>query len=110
MGAAQLAPDDIASGNDAEILRKHNFHQQTPLWYYILKEAELQGQGVRLGEVGSRILGEVFHGLLEGDPNSFLSKQPNWTPNLSSMIPGASPEDFKMVDLLRVVNEINPIG
>jgi hypothetical protein len=110
MGAAQLAPDDIASGNDGEILRKHNFHQQTPLWYYILKEAELQGESVRLGEVGSRILGEVFHGLLEGDPNSFLSKQPDWTPNLSSMIPGASPEDFKMVDLLRVVNEINPIG
>src|SRR5829696_3047259 len=110
IGATTLTPAQIASGHVREIVRKHKFHQQTPLWYYILKEAEVQGEGMRLGEVGSRILGEVFVGLLEGDPNSFLSRQPDWTPTLSSSIPGASPGDFKMADLLRFVNEINPIG
>ena len=33
---------------------------QTPLWYYILKEAELKGKGVRLGPLGSRVIGEVI--------------------------------------------------
>jgi Animal haem peroxidase len=74
IGATQLTSDEIASGHDGEVLRKHNFHQQTPLWYYILKEAERQGESMRLGEVGSRILGEVFFGLIAGDPNSFLSR------------------------------------
>lgn len=101
-----LTPDEIASGDDGPILRQHDFHKKTPLWYYILKEAEIQGGGMRLGDVGGRIVGEVFFGILKGDPNSFVSKQPDWTPTLPSNTPG----DFKMVDLLRFVNDINPIG
>lgn len=106
MKITPLSPDQIASGDDREILRQHGFHEETPLWYYILKEAELQGGGNQLGEVGSRILSEVFVGLLEGDRNSFLSKRPNWRPTL----PSAARGTFTMADLLRVVNDINPIG
>lgn len=101
-----LTPAEIASGNDGERVVKHGFHRKTPLWYYILKEAEVQGEGERLGEVGSRIVGEVFWGLLQGDENSFVSRQPDWEPRLDSSTPG----DFKMVDLLRFVGDINPIG
>ena len=101
-----LTPDEIASGDDGDILREHGFHERTPLWYYILKEAELQGEGRQLGGVGSRIVGEVFFGLLEGDPNSFLSMRRDWTPTLPSVTEG----NFTMVDLLRFVNDINPIG
>ena len=36
-----------------------------PLRRAILKEAEVQGKGLRLGAVGSRILAEVFVGLLQ---------------------------------------------
>jgi hypothetical protein len=106
MGTTALTPSEVASGDDGPILRQHTFHRRTPLWYYILKEAEVQGEGKRLGEVGSRIVGEVFVGLLEGDGNSFVSKQPDWTPRL----PAARPDDFKMADLLRLVNEVNPLG
>ncbi len=106
MGFEALKPNEVASEDDGPILRQHSFHRRTPLWYYVLKEAEVQGEGKRLGEVGSRIVGEVFVGLLEGDNNSFLAKQPDWTPKLRSDDPG----DFKMADLLRFVNEINPIG
>jgi hypothetical protein len=72
----------------------------TPLWYYVLKEAELHGQeqqkgGERLGEVGGRIVAEVLLGLLDGDPLSFLSVQPNWTPEL------AEDGEFTMADLIR---------
>jgi hypothetical protein len=106
MEVTPLRPNQIAGGEDGPILRKHDFHERTPLWYYILREAELQGESTRLGEVGSRIVGEVFFGLLDGDPNSFRSKRPDWTPNL----PSADPGSFTMVDLLRLVDEVNPIG
>jgi hypothetical protein len=67
----------------------------TPLWYYVLKEAEVQQNGERLGEVGGRIVAEVLLGLLDGDPLSFLSVQPNWTPEL------AEDGEFAMTDLIR---------
>jgi hypothetical protein len=37
---------------------------KTPLWYYILKEAEVQSQGARLGELGSRLVAEVLAGAI----------------------------------------------
>jgi hypothetical protein len=106
MGTQPLTPGEVAGGDDGAILRQHGFLRRTPLGYYVLREAAVQEEGKRLGAVGSRIVGEVFVGLLEGDPNSFLAKQPGWTPNLPGEIPG----DFAMVDLLRFVGEINPIG
>lgn len=106
MGFTPLRPNQIAGGDERDVLRKHDFHRRTPLWYYILREAELQGGSERLGEVGSRILGELFFGLVEGDPNSFRSKQPGWTPSL----PSADPGNFTMTDLIRFVGEINPVG
>jgi len=106
MGLTPLAPDQVAGGDDGPRLREHSFHERTPLWYYVLKEAELQSGGKHLGEVGSRIVSEVFVGLLEGDKNSFLSKKPGWVPTL----PAASPGTFFMSDLLRFVNELNPIS
>lgn len=53
---------------------------ETPLWFGLLKEAELAG-GTRLGPVGARIVAEVLFGLLEGDPASFLRAQPTWQPS-----------------------------
>lgn len=57
-----------------------------PLWFYILKEAELKENGTNLGEVGSHILVEVFIGLLLNDPKSFLSINPNWDPSKEQLI------------------------
>jgi hypothetical protein len=70
---------------------------QTPLWYYVLAEAEMLASGLHLGPVGGRIVGEVFAGLLELDPKSYLSVQPGWRPSL----PSATPRTFHMTDLLR---------
>ena len=52
---------------------------RTPLWYYILKEAE-QHDSAHLGAVGGRIVAETIIGLLAADPLSYLSVQPNWQP------------------------------
>ena len=34
----------------------------TPLWYYILREAQVKGNGEHLGPVGGRIVAEVLVG------------------------------------------------
>jgi hypothetical protein len=57
-----------------------NFADNAPLWYYILAEAQHEFDGARLGPVGSRIVAEVFIGLLLGDQHSFLSRAPSWKP------------------------------
>src|SRR5262249_62306915 len=55
---------------------------ETPLWLYVLAEAEAQQEGERLGEVGGRIVAEVIFELLREDPTSFLS-DPKWRPELA---------------------------
>jgi len=70
---------------------------KTPLWYYLLREAELATEGRRLGPTAATIVAEVFVGLLQGDPSSFLRAAPAWTPTL----PSAEPGRFTIVDLLR---------
>lgn len=72
------------------------FERSTPLWYYILKEAELTEQGLHLGPVGGRIVAEVLIGLLQSDVNSFLVAQPGWQPTLQN--PGSG---FRTTDFLR---------
>jgi len=73
---------------------------QTPLWFYVLAEAEQRQQGLQLGEVGARISAETLIGLLVADPFSFCSVDPTWTPAREGKIPAAG-ESFEMADLIR---------
>jgi hypothetical protein len=73
--------------------------EHPPLWYYVLKEAEVVGGSTVLGPVGGRIVAEVLVGLLENDPTSFLRVEPTWEPVLPTRM-GAG-RDFDMTDLLR---------
>jgi hypothetical protein len=77
----------------------------TPLFFYILKEAEVMEHGLRLGPVGGRIVGEVFVGLLQADPGAYLRTAPQWTPTLPSRHPG----DFRMADLLQFAGVVPPL-
>jgi Animal haem peroxidase len=87
-----------------ETLAKPEFGGEAPLWFYILKEAELVGDGTTagkgrtLGPVGGRIVAEVLVGLLQKDLNSYLYLQPTWKP-----APPIAPErgKFTMADLLK---------
>ncbi|MFL6144595.1 MAG: peroxidase family protein [Labedaea sp.] len=77
----------------------HGLPSSTPLWYYVLKEAEVLAGGLRLAGVGARIVGEVFIGVLQLDPTSYLAANPGWVPTLPRR--GGQPSgDFTMVDLL----------
>jgi hypothetical protein len=72
---------------------------EAPLWFYILKEAELPPyKGERLGPVGGRIMAETLVGLLQRDPNSYLYLDAAWKP-----APPIAPVtgQFSFVDLLR---------
>jgi len=76
-------------------LKPYRFDKSTPLWYYVLKEAELIEDGLQLGPVGGRIVAEVLVGLLQSDTVSYLVQKPKWTPTLTSA--GSS---FRMKDFL----------
>jgi hypothetical protein len=76
---------------------------QTPLWYYLLKEAELQGKTKgSLGQLGSRLVGEVILGAIAwADVSVFKNghKDPTWT----SKVPLADPAKVTLLDLARFV-------
>jgi hypothetical protein len=66
--------------------------KDTPLWFYILREAELNAG--RLKGVGARIVSETFHRAMEGSQESIV-RDPTWRPEL-----GPNNNTFRMVDLL----------
>jgi hypothetical protein len=55
-------------------------HGETPLWYYILREADVCTDGHRLGPVGGRIVAEVLVGLIDADAKSFRRSHQQWRP------------------------------
>ena len=99
MGVRALTPAQLSE------LAPFGMDRSTPLWYYILKEAEVLEDGVRMGPVGSRIVGEVFIGLLKADKNSYLNVNRSWKPTL----PSATPGDFEITDLLRFAGVVHPL-
>lgn len=77
------------------------------LWVYILKEASVANKGANsgkmLGPVGGRILGEVFAGLLYGDPLSYVRCDPNWTPKeVADLLGHKGPvnNDWELADII----------
>jgi hypothetical protein len=82
---------------DEEIgLRGLGWEIETPLWLYILREADVLADGDRLGQVGGRIVGEVILGLIDADPESMRKVDPLWRPTLPSRKPG----EFELIDVL----------
>ena len=68
-----------------------------PLWFYVLKEAELTQSGHRLGEVGGTIVGETVFGLLRSDRDAYVNQPQGFVPK-----PPVAPAEgrFAMGDLI----------
>jgi len=124
-GSRRSAPFDQQTGDegldlarDARRPLRDAFGGNTPLWYYVLREAEWYGTwgpgdtaatparergaadklgGHHLGPIGSTIVLETFVGLLLGDPGSFIH-QAGWRP--MAPIAPADPESFELKHLI----------
>jgi len=88
---------EIEQISDAARLAEAGLAGGTPLWFYLLKEAELIGRenldgtrmpGEGLGPVGATIVGETIIGLIELDPRSWLGANRNWRPMQRDDQPG----------------------
>jgi len=93
MGVDRLAAADLEEIDDVS----PRLATATPLWLYILREAEVAADGLHLGPVGGRIVAEVLLGLVELDPTSFLAVDAAWRPTLPSRF---TDDGFVMADLL----------
>jgi hypothetical protein len=69
--SAQLTKDTC--NHSGSVLRDIGLEENTPLFYYLLKEAEINGLGRTLGPIGSYIVFRVIEGALEADPNGYMS-------------------------------------
>ncbi|MFG2131295.1 heme peroxidase family protein [Streptomyces sp. NPDC048751] len=101
-GGAQLG-DDL----------RRKLVRNCPLWFYILREAELNA-GERLTGLGGRIVAEVFHRAMEGSRYSIV-RDPFWRPFLSPVEDRRKAGTFEMTDLLLYAFEqnaelLNPVG
>jgi hypothetical protein len=111
MGEDIIADERLKVGKATEEDKESNkpltsvspaFAGNAPLWFYILSEAQQQFKHdhtpIRLGPVGSRLVGETFVRLLLEDGQSFLRQAPRWTPFEKFK---ASNGEFRMFDLLK---------
>ena len=109
----KLTNAQIRNGNNGADLatltttQRNALITNTPLWFYILREAELN-QG-RLGGVGARIVAETFHRAIQGSTFSIV-RDSAFRPSL-----GPNNTTFRMVDLLNFAFEgkaalLNPNG
>jgi hypothetical protein len=88
LGVPPLTPDELGLSQD--------WDGGTPLWLYVLKEAQARSGGDQLGPVGACIVGEVLVGLIDHDPESWRTNEADWEPTLS----GEHQHLFGLGDLL----------
>lgn len=66
-----LSEEQLTSGRTGKAVRDGEFIDQTPLWFYILKEAETIAAGEHLGPLGSTLVAETIIGLVVKDRQSY---------------------------------------
>jgi hypothetical protein len=110
MEVEPLTSAQIRTGDNGAVIPANSpAITNTPLWFYILREAELNNG--RLGAVGGRIVAETFHRAMEGSKHSIVRDR-TWRP--TDLV--ANPNDrFNMTDLLLFAFEgkkelLNPLG
>jgi hypothetical protein len=114
--------DEKDSAARGKVFEDHRdqLHENAPLWYYVLREAELTARvktpfkddagksqspllgGARLGEVGGRIVAEVLIGLAVADSQSYLVQNPKWKPTVKDM--SAKDARFELADVVRYID------
>jgi hypothetical protein len=76
IGVPPLSSSEMATSGIGDISKE--LQTSTPLWFYVLHEAFKREDGLRLGPVGARIVGEVLIGLIQADPGA--RRPGDWRP------------------------------
>ncbi|MEZ4714691.1 MAG: heme peroxidase family protein [Caldilineaceae bacterium] len=88
---------------DKDALMNAGFDMHTPLWFYILAEAELLEGGMHLGPVGGTIVAEVIIEMIRRSANSIFEFDGDWNPSqLSGALEQQVDSTFNLSDLLRL--------
>jgi hypothetical protein len=93
----------VLAAADLDDLESFHLEARTPLWFYVLREAQVTANGQHLGPVGGRIVAQVIIGLIEGDGQSYLRQEPDWTPTY-----GAN-ESFTIVNLIKAADVVTTL-
>jgi len=102
--SSQLTQDTC--NHSASVLRDIGLEQNTPLFYYLLKEAEISGFGLTLGPIGSYIVGEAIQRALEADPEGYMSVVgPDWKLPLWRFPNGLDEQVGSVIRIIRLVGD-----
>jgi hypothetical protein len=113
-----MTPEEIADlpPEARKAVREAEFDLKSPLWFYILKEAEHAGRQ-RLGPLGSRIVIETFLGLIRTSKASILNADHDapgvlrlWSPAEDSDLRVGEAPITTLAHLLAFVGDVNPLG
>jgi hypothetical protein len=97
---------------DKDFFNQSGIKGKTPLWYYLLREAALQGQMEpataadhdtpvqKLGPIGSRIVAETIYRVLSADRSSIFNAGKDWNPPVLECPYGPPQSIYTMSDLI----------
>ncbi|MDA8869873.1 heme peroxidase family protein [Rhizobiaceae bacterium] len=108
-----LSEAELTSGATGQAIRDGGFVEQTPLWFYVLKEAEIKGRNGRMGQLGSRLIAETLIGLVLKDPSSYWHESgadhadgvARWHPS-----DGAQPDGEEVTSLAALLRATGQLG
>ncbi len=110
-----LGPDVLAGGLGAaaraafvhKTRSRAALSEQTPLWFYCLRECERQG-GECYGPLGGRIVAETLHAAIEAADPGFFDRQSGWSAGQGHRLPARQAGKFDLYDLRRLAMSFNP--
>jgi hypothetical protein len=115
LAQGRITPDDCLTASQltqdtcdrsGSVLREAGLTNNTPLFYYLLKEAELAAAGLLLGPIGSHIVSEVIQGALEADPDGYMSSVGSkWKLPLWRFASGAKRQVSSLIGVIRLVGD-----
>ena len=108
--ADRLSADELmrdVNNLSGTALRNANLQENTPLFYYILKEAELrENEGRKLGSLGGLIITEVIETALQSDPASYMNAFPDgWSRPLWNSQSGSPATVGSILDIVKLVGD-----
>ena len=98
-----MTRDDLIRGSVGRAILEAGLDEHTPLWLYLLKEAEETQRGARLGAVGGTIVAETLYGVILNDPASYLHRSGSGAGDVWHPRDGVQPMGRPVTSLARLL-------